>query len=232
MTLAIARKDLVTLWTSPTPYVVGALFQSLLGVLVVNQLEVRSQAVLQPMFPIAAFLLLLTVPVLAMRSVAEELSSGSLDLLTVAGVSPLRIAMGKFAATALTTLAVLAPAGSFVVLVTLWGEPEYGPAVSGFVGLVLLAGLVSAAGTFASALTRSQPIAAMATLAAALVLWFAHRGSETVSAGSFLSAISLSERLRAFAGGGVATADVAFFVVATGVFVYLASLAIASQRIR
>ena len=45
----VAGKDLRTLWTSPLPYVAGAVLQAVLGLLVVDQLAVRDQAVLQPL---------------------------------------------------------------------------------------------------------------------------------------------------------------------------------------
>lgn len=232
MTLAIARKDLAALWATPIPYVVGALFQGLLGVLMVNQLEVRTQAVVQPLFPLAGFLLLLTVPVLAMRSLADENRSGSIDLLHVANVAPSRIVVGKWLATWVTSLVVLAPAGVYAVLVQLWGNPDGGPVITGFIGLVLLAALLAALGTLTSAATTSQPIAAMSSLAVVLVLWFANRGSEAITAGRVLERISLSERIRSFASGGIDTGDLAFFVLITLVGLALSAIVIDARKLR
>src|SRR5262249_2096106 len=77
----LAAKDLRTTWASPVPYVVGAGFHVALGLLYVNQLQVHEQAIVQPLFPLAGFLLVLTVPVLTMRALAEESRTGTLDLL-------------------------------------------------------------------------------------------------------------------------------------------------------
>jgi hypothetical protein len=84
MTQAVIRKDLVVLWSSPIPYVVGALFHLALGMLFVDQLAVRRQAVIQPLFPLAGFLLLVMAPLLTMRSFAEEARTGTLDVLQAA----------------------------------------------------------------------------------------------------------------------------------------------------
>ena len=65
MTRAFAGKELRVLWTSPIPYVVAALFQAVVAVLYLSQLEDRRQALMQPFFPIAGFLLVVLVPVLA-----------------------------------------------------------------------------------------------------------------------------------------------------------------------
>lgn len=232
MTRAVLRKELVTTWASPLPYVVGAAFTAVLGVLMVNQLQVRDQAVIQPLFPLAGFLLLLTVPVLTMRSFAEEARTGTLELLLAVPVPARPLVVGKWLAAWLTTLAVVAPSAVFALLLELWGEPDSGPAITGFVGLALLAAALAAVGTLASSLTASQPVAAMVAVASVLVLWFAHVGSEAVSTGPLLAAFSVSERLRTFAGGAVDTGDVAFFVSLGAGALVLSALAVDGRRLR
>lgn len=232
MTRAVLRKELAVLWASPLPYVVGAALHAVLGVLVVNQLEVRQQAVVQPLFPLAGFLLLFVAPILTMRAFAEEIRTGTLDLLLAVPVPAGPLVMGKWLAAWFTTLVVLAPAGLVVVLANLWGEPDAGPAITGFLGLALLAAVLAAMGTTVSALTASQPVAAMIGVFAALALWFAHVGSTVVSTGSALAALSLSERLRTFAGGGVDVADVAYFVLTSAGALVLAGLAVDLRRLR
>jgi ABC-2 type transport system permease protein len=126
---ALTGKDLVVLWTSPLPYVSGAVFHALLGLLYVSQLEARQQALIQPMFPLAGFLLVVVAPVLTMRVFADESRAGSLDLLVTARVPPRVLVVGKWLATWITTLVVLAPTVLFVVLLHLYGNPEPGPII-------------------------------------------------------------------------------------------------------
>ncbi|HUF31808.1 MAG TPA: ABC transporter permease subunit [Acidimicrobiales bacterium] len=230
MTGTILRKDLATLWASPLPYLTGAAFHAVLAVLVVDQLQGRGQAVVQPLFPIAGFLLLLVVPLLTMRAFAEEARSGTLDLLLVAPVPGSALAAGKWLAAWLSTLVVVAPAATYVVLIALWGEPDLGPAVAGFVGLALLAAAVAGIGVLASALTTSQPVAAMVTVFGVLVLWFADRGDAALSAGSTLARVSLSERFRLFAGGAIGAADAAWFLAVGVGAVVLAAAAVGMRR--
>lgn len=232
MTRAVLRKELASLWASPLPYVVGATLHAVLGVLMVNQLEVRQQAVIQPLFPLAGFLLLFAVPVLAMRSVADEIRTGTLDLLLAVPVPPRPLVVGKWLATWLTAVAVLAPAGVVVALVELWGEPDLGPVAAGFLGLGLLAGALAAVGVLTSSTTASQPVAAMVAVFGMLVLWFAHVGSAAISTGSTLAAISFSERLRTFAGGAVDSADVAYFACVAAGALTVAALLIDLRRLR
>lgn len=232
MIRAVVRKDLVALWVGPVPYVVGATFQAAIGLLMVNQLEVRAQAVIQPLFPLAGFLLLLVVPVLTMRTFADESRSGALDLLLAVPVPPGPLVVAKWLASWLTTLAVLAPAASFAVLVALWGDPDRGPALAGFLGLALLASAAVGVGVLTSACTESQPVAAMTALFASVVLWFAHVGGDAVGSGGVFESLSLSERLRLFAGGAIDSGDVVFFVSLTAAALVAATTVIELRRLR
>lgn len=231
--IAVAGKELRALLASPVPYVVGAAFQGFLGVLMTNQLDVRGQAVVQPLFPLAGFLLLLTVPLLGMRTFADEVRRGTLDVLLAVPVSPTILVVGKWLAITVTSLAVLAPSAVFVGVVASYGDPDLGPAITGYVGLTLLVVLLCALAVLGSTLTSSQPVAAMTALVVSLLLWFAHVGSEAVSAGDRLVArISLSERLRTFAGGGVDSGDLVFFVVTTVAVLAVGVLTVDARRLR
>jgi ABC-2 type transport system permease protein len=231
-TLLVAAKDLRVLWSSPLPYVMGAVFSASLGLLYVSQLEARRQAVIQPMFPLAGFLLLIAVPVLTMRTFAEESRTSTLDVLLAVPVRPRVLVPGKWLAGWLTTLVLLVPTLVFVWLLHLYGNPEPGPIEAGYLGLVLMAALLVALGVFASTCTASQPLAAMVALFAALLLWFAHVGSDTVSTGAVLARFSISERLRTFAGGAVDTGDLGFFVFSTVGALVVAAAVLGIRRLR
>lgn len=232
MTGAVIRKEMTVLWSSPIPYVVGGLLHVTVGLLYVNQLEGRNQAVLQPLFPLMGFLLLALVPLIAMRSFAEEARTGTLDLLLAVPVPARPLVVGKWLACWLTTLVVAAPAGLFVVLLALWAEPDFGPAISGFLGLGLLAGAASAIGVLASSLSSSQAVSATVAFVTGMVLWFSYAGSETASLGGVLVRVSLSERLRSFAGGSIDSADGGYFVVLSVAALVVAAASVGGRRLR
>ncbi|HUR49112.1 MAG TPA: Gldg family protein [Acidimicrobiales bacterium] len=212
-TTAVCRKELATLWLSPLPYVVGALFHLVIGVLYVEQLEIRGQALFQPIFPIAGFLLIALVPILSMRTFAEEARTGSLDLLLAIPARARHLVVGKWLATAVSALVVVASLGVALALVSLWGSPDPGPAISGLIGLVLFSFALAAVGIAASSITSSQPVAALVAFFVGLILWFSHVGSESWAGGGVLAHFSLSERLRAFAGGVLDSTDAGLLVV-------------------
>ena len=232
MTFAVLRKELTTLWSSALPYAVGAAFHVVLGILMVDQLEVRAQAVIQPLFPIAGFLLLFALPALTMRTFAEEARSGALDLLLAVPVPPRPLVLGKWLAAWVSSLLVLAPALLLFVLLELWGEPDRGPAVAGFLGLALLCAALAGIGVLASSMTASQPVAALLAVFGVLVLWFADAGTSAVGTGGLLAGVSLSERLRTFANGAVDTGDIGYFACLAAACLALAALAVDLRRLR
>lgn len=233
MTIAtIWRKDLAVMWTTPLPYIVGALFQAILGLLFVDQLQARSQALVQPLFPLAGFLLIVTIPIICMRAIADEARSGTLDLLLAIPVGPAPLVIGKWLAAATSVVAVAAPAAAYPGLVAIFGDPDPGPVVSGFVGLALFAIAVTAIGVLASALTSSAPVAAMVSFVAVAALWFAGTAANAVRAGGVLAHLSLSERLRSFANGAIDTGDVGFFAAVTIAALAVAVTAVDGRRLR
>jgi ABC-2 type transport system permease protein len=229
---ALFRKELKVAWASPFPYVLGAAFYATLGVLGWSQIVGRGQAVFQPIVPIAGLLLLLVAPILASRTFSDEIRTGTLELLLAIPVSRTKLVAAKYAGVVVTLVALLVPVGGFVLLLSLYGSPDVGPIVTGCIGLVLLAAAIGAVGVFTSALTASQPLAAIGGLFAVLVLWFAHTGSDAVAVGGFLGSLSLSERLRSFAGGVVDLSDVVFFLSVIVLSLAAARVAVESRRWR
>jgi ABC-2 type transport system permease protein len=223
MIVAVLKKELATLWASPLPWIAGAALQAVLAVLFVDQLQGRGQAVVQPLFPIAGLLLVVAVPVLAMRAFAEEARTANLDALLAGGAPVLPLAVGKWLAAWLTSCAVLAPALLLAGLTALWGDPDTGPIVTGFLGLALLAAAVASIGVATSAATTSQAVAALVTILSGLVLWFVGAATGGSSAARALGSVSLSARLRTFASGGIDSGDVAFFAGVSAAGVLLAA---------
>ena len=229
MIRAVVRKELAVTWASPVPYVTGALFHAVLGILFVDQLNAGDQAVIQPLFPLAGFLLLAMVPLVTMRALADEERTGSLDVLLAVPVPTGRLVVGKWLAALATVIVVVAPAALFAGLLALYGSPDTGPILSGYLGLVLLAAVLAAVGVLGSSLTSSLPVAAMAAFFVSLLLWFAGSAGQGVGSAGLLGRLSLSERLRAFSGGGIETGDLAV-VVALGAGALVLAVAVVDAR--
>src|SRR5262249_52269312 len=119
----------------------------------------------------AAVLFLLIVPVVTMRLLAEGRRSGALELLLTSPVKEIAIGSAKFAAALSLPVLMLLLTGSYAAVLGYYGDPDWGPIYSGFLGLFLLAAALTAIGLLVSGLTANQIVAAVIAMGTGILLW-------------------------------------------------------------
>ena len=110
-----------------------------------------------------------------MRLLAEEKKSGTLELLTTKPVRDVEIVLGKFLAAWTLLAATLAPTLIWLVTLMILGNPDLGPVVAGYIGLMLTGGVYIAIGIFASSLTENQIVAFLIGLVIVLAFFLADK---------------------------------------------------------
>jgi len=167
----IAGRETSSFFFSPIAYLVGAAFMLLAGFLFVSlTFQPEGTAELRGTFEALVWVLMAVMPAVSMRLVAEELRSGTIEALATAPVSDASVIVGKWLGGLGFFIAMLLPTLAFVVTLEVFADPDYGPIVSGYVGLILVGGLFLAIGAFASALSRNQIVAFVLALFMILVL--------------------------------------------------------------
>ena len=174
------------------------------------------------LFAPAASIIMLVTPLLSMRLVAEELRNGSFRLLQSAPVDMARVLLGKY-------LALLALLGLMLLLclampLALWPfvALDLGLLGAASLGVACVLALSAAIGLYFSCLTRQPAIAAFAAFAALLLLWLVGgAGGSQSETGPVLAWLSMPEHLDGFLRGRVDTADLAYFALATALFLLL-----------
>ncbi len=177
-TLAIARRELAAIIGSPVGALVAGLFLActgavwfVLGPQLVGRGFVSGQpASLSLFFETALWMLLLLTPAISMRSISEEIRSGSLEVLLTAPVPERTIILGKFLGSLLVLVLILLPTLVLLVALERHGRPDYGEVAAGYLGLVLIGAALLASGILASTLTGSQVTAFLLTILAWLGL--------------------------------------------------------------
>jgi ABC-2 type transport system permease protein len=171
----LTRRELSAYFVSPIAYVAMALFLFLAGVFFAfpgfGAFRPGQPAQMQYVFSVMTFVLMLVVPALTMRSLAEERGSGTIETLLTAPVTDAQVVLAKFLGCWLFYLGMLAPTLLYVVALAVFGKPDYGPILSGYIGLALLGAMYVAIGLLASSLTRAQVIAFVVAFFPLLVLW-------------------------------------------------------------
>lgn len=229
--LPLLEKELAALFWSPIAWILIGVFLGLMGYSFTVTLFNNRYATLVHIFFQAAGLLLLLVPLITMRSFAEERKHGTLELLLTAPVRESHVVLAKYLAIMAVLAAMIALTGTYAVVLGLYGTPDWGPIYSGYLGLVLLASTLASLGLVVSALTANQVVAAIVTIGISFLLWTL----DTLAAmlpdalERVLISVSLLARLTPFATGAMYLSDLGFFVSTTALGLFLATRGLARR---
>ena len=229
----IAKRDLGSFFNSPIFYVITTVFLIIYSYIFVNILSFFSmqsmqsgqfqqmgialninEMVIEPSFQNMAVVLLLIIPIVTMRSFAEEKKSKTFRLLLSSPVDLKEIIWGKFLACMIViTLMVLISSYSIGFLFMI-GEPDIGPVLTGYLGILLTAGCYVSVGIFASSLTENQIVAAVITFGFSLFMWVIGWGAQTANSatGQVLEYLSVVEHMDRFLKGIIETSDLAYYL--------------------
>jgi ABC-2 type transport system permease protein len=165
---------------------------------------------------------------ITMRTYSEEKRSGTIELLLTSPLTDLEIIVGKFLGALGLYAAMLAVTVPYVGILFYYGNPEWRPLVSGYLGLFLLGACFVAMGLFISSTTKNQMVAGAATFIVFLFFWIINWFSESAGPtfGPILSYLSITEHFDDFGKGVIDTKHVIFYLsfVAFGLFLSLKSV--------
>jgi ABC-2 type transport system permease protein len=238
--LALVRKELAVLFSSPVAYLVLTGFAAVTALIFFEHLRLYNQilflyasttmggfetdtipdyinlrdSVFFPVMEQLGFILAFPIPIVTMRVFAEERSRGTDELLATSGLTLSQIVAAKCAVTFAFVTLVMAVSFIYPTTAILQGGLGLQHLLAVFLGLTLLAVAMAGVGLVCSAFTSNQIVAAVAGIAVIFVLydfgWTNAFVSEDV--GRFLDAISLHLRFGRFSEGIVRLADLVFFL--------------------
>src|SRR5262245_10208393 len=130
-----------------------------------------NEQIIRPLLGFASTIALFLIPMITMRSFAEEKRTGTIELLMTSPVKDLDIIIGKWLGAMLLYLCVLAMSMLNIAMLFAWGKPDLKPVLIAYLGLVLQGGALLAIGVFISSMTRNQIIAGGVTFFVCLLLW-------------------------------------------------------------
>ena len=247
----IFKKEMRLYFTSPVAWVIITMFlfiagyffysifafytlasmQSAMNPQMARELNV-TDSVLRPLFSNVSVILLLLMPLITMRLFSEERRSGTIELLLTYPVRDGAVLIGKYLA-ALTLYAImLALTLLYPGIVLYFARVEWGPLLTGYLGLLLMGATFLAVGIFASSVTENQIVAAITTFGTLLILWVVGWSAEYVGGpwGRVLSHLSILEHFDTFARGVLDTKDVIFYLDVTLVALFLTLRSLETRR--
>ena len=244
--LALVRRELGSAFNALTGFVVMAVTALLTGIslvdLVTKLVDRPTDAPVTELFYQSAYfwiIVLVVSPVITMRTFASEKSTGTYEALMTTPVGDWEVVLAKFTGAllffALTWLPLLA---ILVVLRRVTGEPgllDPGATAGAGLGVMLIGSLYMSLGCFASALTRSQIIAAMVAFLLGIGLWvFGLRPPVANPAegklARALDQLSLLRHMDDFSRGIVDSRHLVFYLTMTLFFLFLTHRVVESRR--
>lgn len=221
--LVIMRREIAAYFTSPIAYIVTGLFLLASGFLFFNTFFLYNRAELRNFFGILPVLLSFFIPALTMRLLAEEKRSGSYETLLTLPVTEAQIVAGKFLAAFVSGAALLVPTLFYVVTCCVFGKPDAGPIIGGYLGALFLIAAFCSIGLFATSVTKNQIIAFFVALALCLVFTFISSFLIFMpcSLVAFFDYFSAWSHFNSIARGIIDSRDLVYFVSLTAVFLVL-----------
>jgi ABC-2 type transport system permease protein len=243
----IFKKEMRLYFTSPVAWVVFTIFlviagyffysifafftlasmQSAMNPAMARDLNV-TDSVMRPLFSNISVILLLLMPVVTMRLFAEERRSGTIELLLTYPVRDGAVLAGKYLAALALYAIMIALTLLYPAIVVYFARLEWGPVLTGYLGLLLMGATFIAVGVFASSVTENQIVAAITTFGVLLIFWVLGWSADYAggAVGRVLQFLSILEHNESFAKGVVETKDVLYYVnfIALALFLTLRSL--------
>ena len=185
------------------------------------------------------YILLVVSPQITMRSFALEKSSGTYETLMTTPVGDAQVVLAKFTGALLFYLILWLPLLACVGVVRYFSHDpsSFDPATlaTTYLGITLIGGVYLSFGIFASAITKSQNIAAMFSFAmgfALLMLSFLSSAfaTQTGWAAQLIAHLALIEHMLDFAQGIVDSRPVVLYLTLTTFFLFLSWKSVESRR--
>lgn len=242
--LVLARRELASYFVSPMAYIVGALYLLVAGTLFFwdfpffNLRAVfvpGNEASLRQLFDNLAYIMVFVVPLLTMRLMSDEYRSGSIETLVTAPITDAQIILGKFLGVLGFYVVLLALTVVFLGLMIVYGQPDAGVALTGYLGMLLLGSAFAAVGLFTSTISAHQIVAALLGIAILGVMAFAMQVMVVYSPApwnTIASKLNAMTYFKDFSRGIFDTRGLVFFLSVTVMFLFFSIKSLESRRWR
>ncbi|MDF1819549.1 MAG: ABC transporter permease subunit [Immundisolibacteraceae bacterium] len=244
--LVIAHAELRSLLRSPLAWATLASVCALLAWLFLLQIDqytlYRSQLlalanppgvtelVVKPLFGSAGLILMMVLPLITMRSFAEQARNQTLTLLTTAPISLTAIVLGKFTGLCGFLLLLIGVVLAMPLSLASATHLDWGLLAAASLGLLLLTTSFTAVGLYISSLTSHPGAAAMLTFGLLLILWFLESATGDPGGTATLAQFSTLHHYRGLLSGLVSSGDIGYFIILTLLALSLTRLRLHSQR--
>ena len=230
---AIFKRELGAYFNSATAYVVMAVYFFFAGLFFNVYCISGNSSSLAYVYGNMFYIILFLIPIITMKTFAEEKKQKSDQALLTAPASLTEIVLGKF----LGAFAMFAICCCifllYAVVISFFAAPEWSVILCTFLGLLLLGGSLIAINVFISVLTESMVIAAVIGMGAGLIISMTNYLISLVSIEwitNILNKINFLSYYENFTYGIISIVDVIFFLSVTALFLFFTVRVLEKRR--
>lgn len=228
---AIFERELRSYYTSVSGYVFAAFLLLFAGIYTMSVCLIGGYANFEYVLGNMSFIFLLIVPVITMKTFAEERRQHTDQLLYALPIGMTRVVLGKYLALLAVFAVPMLIVALYPLVLNLYGTLSFRTILVSYIGFLLLGASLLAIGMFISSLTESQPLAAGGTFLILLLNFFSGSLASYVSVGSgLLTSLSLFDRVDDFVYGILNLNSVVFYLSVITFFVFLTVQACEKRR--
>ena len=235
---ALAKKELFSYLNAPAFYGAAVFFLVFCSVWLffMQQFFTRNVATLRPYFAAFPLVFIFVIPVLTMKSWAEERKTGSIELLLTMPFSEWELVLGKF----LSVFSLLAMMIVLTIPVPLTllplGEFDIGVIICEYIGALLLGASAVALGLLLSSLSKNQAGSFLGSAVVLMAVMLINQLTFTLNLPYFLTEsinfISLSFHFESFSKGLLDSRDIVYFFASTALFLFITTRVILFRKWR
>jgi ABC-2 type transport system permease protein len=230
---AVCKKELRQSFSSLTGYIAIIAFLLMNGLLLFvfpeTDILANGYATLDKFFELAPWILLLLIPAITMRSMADEFRTGTYEILQTLPLSRARLVAGKYLACLIVVLIALLPTlVYFLCIQQLSGQNgiDTGGTIGSYIGLVCLSAVFTSIGIWCSSMTTNAVVAFIAGAFACFILYSGFGAISALPAFAagldyYIGMLGIDFHYRSISRGVIDTRDIVFFGSLIVLFLFL-----------
>lgn len=230
---AIYKREMLSYFTTMIGYVFIGVFMFLSSLFFSMEMFYNRVGSVREIMPMCMVILMLLMPIITMRLVAEERANKTDQLLLTAPVKVWEIVLGKYFAAFTVFLMSTATTMCYVAVAAIWGDIAAGETFCSYLGYILFGALLIAIGLYISSLTENQVVAAVLTYGVTLLLFFSSQINTGIGLIDYIIGFfQISEWNESFSMGVIAPSGVVYYLSFTFLFLLLSARKTESRRWR
>ncbi|SNX54581.1 ABC transporter permease [Thermoanaerobacterium sp. RBIITD] len=230
--LTIYKRELKSYFLSPLAYVLIGFFLLISGYFFATFVLSSQYALMTPVFGNMIFVFMFISPILTMKLLSEEMKNGTDQLLMTSPLTVTDMVLGKFFASLTVFISALVISFIYPLYLKIYSTPDFGPILTGYIGILLMGAAFLAVGIFASSLSENQLVAGVIGFSLLIIFWIISWLGDVFQGKTKTIAenISLLQRFNNFQNGILNLNDIVFYLSFIIFFIFLTIMVVDKRR--